>query len=155
MGLKKMTHTSPTRAPTHALFYISLPSCFKNEVVEGATETFRGGPRSWGRGGGVERGGGCCYRSWTRAHHQSGLTQRRCSLSYPVFIPKPCTYRMHDPVSIVPHIRSKVFTDNQISRIEYNYYISNASKDYDDSKWNGSAEDSITLQERQSGQHVA
>jgi hypothetical protein len=32
----------------------------------------------------------------------------------------------------------KVFTDNQMSRIKYNYYIDNVSKDYDDSqaKWN-------------------
>jgi hypothetical protein len=37
------------------------------------------------------------------------------SLSYPVFMPKPSTHRMHDPGSIVPHIRSKVFTDDQIS----------------------------------------
>jgi hypothetical protein len=27
----------------------------------------------------------------------------------------------------------KVLTDNQMSRIKYNYYISNVSKDYDDS----------------------
>jgi hypothetical protein len=27
----------------------------------------------------------------------------------------------------------KVFTDNQMSRIKYNYYINNVSKDYDDS----------------------
>jgi hypothetical protein len=27
----------------------------------------------------------------------------------------------------------KVFTENQMSRIKYNYYISNVSKDYDDS----------------------
>jgi hypothetical protein len=27
----------------------------------------------------------------------------------------------------------KVFTDNQISRIKYNYYITNVSKDYNDS----------------------
>jgi hypothetical protein len=26
-------------------------------------------------------------------------------LSYPVFMPNPSTYRMHDPASIVPHIR--------------------------------------------------
>jgi hypothetical protein len=38
----------------------------------------------------------------------------------------------------------KVFTDNQISRIKYNYYISNVSKDYDDSQQNVIAEDSIT-----------
>jgi hypothetical protein len=76
-------------------------------------------------------------------------------LSYPVFIPKPSTHRMHDPGSIVPHIRPKLFTDNQMSRIKYNYYINSVSKDYDDSQWNGTVEDSITPQERQSGQHVA
>jgi hypothetical protein len=38
----------------------------------------------------------------------------------------------------------KVFTDNQMSRIKYNYYISNVSKDYDDSQQNGTVEDSIT-----------
>jgi hypothetical protein len=68
-------------------------------------------------------------------------------LSYPVFMPKPSTHRMHDPGSIVPHIRPKVFIDNQISQIKYNYYyIKSASKDYDDSQWNGIAEDSITPQ---------
>jgi hypothetical protein len=36
-------------------------------------------------------------------------------LSYPIFMPKPSTHRMHDPGSIVPHIRPKVFTDNQMS----------------------------------------
>jgi hypothetical protein len=36
-------------------------------------------------------------------------------LSYLVFMPKPSTHRMHDPGSIVPHIRPKVFTDNQMS----------------------------------------
>jgi hypothetical protein len=41
---------------------------------------------------------------------------------------------MHDPGSIVPHIRAKVFTDNQMSQIKYNYYINNVSKDYDDSQ---------------------
>jgi hypothetical protein len=46
---------------------------------------------------------------------------------------KPNTHRMHDPRSIIPHIRPKAFTDNQISRIKYNYYINNVSKDYDDS----------------------
>jgi hypothetical protein len=50
-------------------------------------------------------------------------------LSYPVFMPKPSTHRMHDPGSIVPHIRPKVFTDNQMSRIKYNYYINNVSTD--------------------------
>jgi hypothetical protein len=36
-------------------------------------------------------------------------------LSYPVFLPKPSTHRMHDPGLIVPHIRPKVFTDTKIS----------------------------------------
>jgi hypothetical protein len=35
---------------------------------------------------------------------------------------------MHDPGSIVPHTQPKVFTDNQMSRIEYNYYINSVSK---------------------------
>jgi hypothetical protein len=38
-------------------------------------------------------------------------------LSYPVFMPKPSTHRMQDPGSIVPHIRPKVHTDNQM--LEY------------------------------------
>jgi hypothetical protein len=63
--------------------------------------------------------------------------------SYPVFMPKPSTHRMHDAGSIVPHRRPKAFTDNQMSRIKY-YYISNVSKDYDDSQQNGTAEDSVT-----------
>jgi hypothetical protein len=45
-----------------------------------------------------------------------------------------------------------------MSRIKYNYYniddTSNVSKDYNDSQHNGTAEDSITPQERQPGQHV-
>jgi hypothetical protein len=73
----------------------------------------------------------------------------------PVFMPKLITHRMHDPGSVVPHIRPKVFTDYQMSRIKYNYYISSVSKGYDDSQRNGTAEHSITPQERQPGQHVA
>jgi hypothetical protein len=66
-------------------------------------------------------------------------------LSYPVFMPKPSTHHMHDPGSIVPHIRSKVFTDNQMPRIKYNYYyINSVSKDSDDSQRNVTTEDSIT-----------
>jgi hypothetical protein len=72
-------------------------------------------------------------------------------MSYPVFIPKSSTHHMHDPGSIVPHIRSKVFTDNQMSRIKYNYYINNVSRDYDDSQRSEIVEDSITPQERQPG----
>jgi hypothetical protein len=74
----------------------------------------------------------------------------------PDFMSKSITHHMHDPGSIVSHIRPKVFTDNQISRIKYDYYyINNISKDYNDSQWNGTAEDSITPQERQPRQHVA
>jgi hypothetical protein len=64
--------------------------------------------------------------------------QRNCKVSYLVFMLKLSTHRMHDLRLIVPHIRSKVFTDNQMSWIKYNYYINNVSKDYDDPqvKWN-------------------
>jgi hypothetical protein len=72
-----------------------------------------------------------------------------------VFMPKPSTHRMHDIGSVVPHIRPKVFTGTQKSRIKYIYYIDNVSRDYDDSKWNGIAENSITPQEWQPGQHIA
>jgi hypothetical protein len=82
--------------------------------------------------------------------------RRERGASYPVFVSKSSTHRMHDPGSIVPHIRSKVFTDNQMSRIKYNcYYMNSASKDYGDSQRNRTAEDSITPQERQPGQHIA
>jgi hypothetical protein len=50
-------------------------------------------------------------------------------VSYPVFMPTPSTHRMRDPGSIAPHIRPKVFTDNQMSRIKYNYNINSVSKD--------------------------
>jgi hypothetical protein len=85
----------------------------------------------------------------------TGILRLRTPMSYPIFMPKPSTHRMHDPASIVPHIRPKVFTDIQMSRIKYKYYINSVSKDYDDSQWNKIAEDSITPQERQPGQHVA
>jgi hypothetical protein len=62
---------------------------------------------------------------------------------------------MHDQGSIVPHIWPKVFTGNQMSRIKYDYYyINSVSKDYDDSQRNEIAEDSITPQEQQPGQHI-
>jgi hypothetical protein len=38
-------------------------------------------------------------------------------LSYPVLMPKLSTHYMHDPGSIIPQIRAKVLTDNQMSRI--------------------------------------
>jgi hypothetical protein len=65
-------------------------------------------------------------------------------MSYPVFMSKPCTHHMRDPGSIIPHIWLKVFTDNQMSQIKYNYYTSSVSKDYDDSQWNKIAENFIT-----------
>jgi hypothetical protein len=70
-------------------------------------------------------------------------------------MPKPSTHRMHHPGSVVPHIQPKVFTDNQMSRIRYNYYISSVSKDYEDSLQNKIAEHSTTPPEQQPGQHVA
>jgi hypothetical protein len=53
-------------------------------------------------------------------------------------MPKPSTHHMQDPGSIVSHKQLKVFTDNQMSRIKFNYYINKVSKDCDDSqaKWN-------------------
>jgi hypothetical protein len=47
------------------------------------------------------------------ASHQ--LEGPAADLSYPVFMPKPSTHRMHDPGSNVPHIRPKVLTGNQMS----------------------------------------
>jgi hypothetical protein len=70
-------------------------------------------------------------------------------------MPKPTTHHRHDPGSIVPHIWPKGFTDNQMSRIKFDYYyINSVSKEYDDGQRNGTAENSITLQDRQLGQHV-
>jgi hypothetical protein len=46
------------------------------------------------------------------------FASRRCTptnVSYPVFIPKPSTHRMHDLGSNVPHIQPKEFTENQMS----------------------------------------
>jgi hypothetical protein len=78
----------------------------------------------------------------------------RRGMSYPIFMPKPSTHRMYNQGSIVPHIRPKRFTYNKMPRIKYNYYISNVSKDYDDSQWIRTAEDSMNPQEWQPGQHV-
>jgi hypothetical protein len=56
---------------------------------------------------------------------------------YPVFMSKSSTHRMHDSRLIVSHIRLKIFIDNQMSRIKYNYYyINSVSKYYDDSQRN-------------------
>jgi hypothetical protein len=43
-----------------------------------------------------------------------------------------------------------------MSRIKYDYYyINSVSKDYNDSQWNETTEDSITPQEQQPEQHIA
>jgi hypothetical protein len=71
------------------------------------------------------------------AHLRDSLAPSWCSIghmSYPILQAKPSTRHMHDPGSIVPHIRPKLFTDYQISWIKYNYYINNVSKDYDNSQ---------------------
>jgi hypothetical protein len=76
------------------------------------------------------------------------MIDKSSTLSYLSFTPKPCTHRMHDPGSIVPHTQPKGFIDNQLSRIKYNYYyIKSVSKVYDDSQRNGTVKDSITQQE--------
>jgi hypothetical protein len=49
------------------------------------------------------------------------VVTRSMILSYSVFMPKPSTHRVHDPGSIVPHTWPKVFTDNQMLPIKYNY----------------------------------
>jgi hypothetical protein len=51
--------------------------------------------------------------AWERYHGL--MTDLPTIVSYPIFMPKPSTHRMHDPGSIVPHIRPKVLTDNQMS----------------------------------------
>jgi hypothetical protein len=76
-------------------------------------------------------------------------------LSYLVFMPKPSTHCMYAHDQLFHTYGQKVFTDNQMSQIKYNYYISNVSKDYDNAQQNRIAKDSITPQKRQPGQHVA
>jgi hypothetical protein len=62
------------------------------------------------------------YEAWVPAresHEAIAIIIRepacRSCVSYPVFMQKLSTHRMHDPGSIVPHIRPKVHTDNQMS----------------------------------------
>jgi hypothetical protein len=50
-------------------------------------------------------------------------------MSYPNFMPKPCTHRMCAQDHLFHTHRSKVFTDSQMSQIKYIYYINNVSKD--------------------------
>jgi hypothetical protein len=54
-------------------------------------------------------------RSKLATYPRTVLTYYSWVVSYLVFIPKPSTHHMHDPGSIVPHIRPKVFTNNQMS----------------------------------------
>jgi hypothetical protein len=62
------------------------------------------------------------YRPMEPSDSDASLGGHRCTihgwgpcLSYPVFMPKPSTHRMHDPGSNVSHIRPKGFTENQMS----------------------------------------
>jgi hypothetical protein len=50
-------------------------------------------------------------------------------VSYLVFVPKPSTYRMYAQDQLFHIYGPKVFTDSQMSRIKYIYYINNVSKD--------------------------
>jgi hypothetical protein len=43
------------------------------------------------------------------------LERLKKHVSYPICMPKSSTHHMHDPGSIVPHIRPKVSIDNQMS----------------------------------------
>jgi hypothetical protein len=62
-----------------------------------------------------------------------GLASRRGprarEISYPVFMQKPGTHRMGAYDHLFHTHGLKVFTDNQMSRIKYIYYINNVSKD--------------------------
>jgi hypothetical protein len=66
-------------------------------------------------------------------------------------MPKLSTHRMYAQDQLFHTYGQKVFTDYQMSRIKYIYYIDNVSKDYDDSQRNGTAKDSKTPQEWQPG----
>jgi hypothetical protein len=59
-------------------------------------------------------------------------------MSYPVFMPKLSTHHTYAQDQLFHTYGPKVFTDNQMSRIKYTYYINNVSKDQSDSlaKWN-------------------
>jgi hypothetical protein len=62
-------------------------------------------------------GPGYSRKSTSHGSIGTGAPTAACTrtLSYPVFMPKLSTHRMHDPGSNVPHIRPKVLTDNQMS----------------------------------------
>jgi hypothetical protein len=66
------------------------------------------------------------------------------NLSYPIFMPKLSSHRVYAQDQLFHTYGQKFLTDNQMSQIKYNYYIDNVSKDYDDSEWNETMEDSKT-----------
>jgi hypothetical protein len=54
-------------------------------------------------------------------------------MSYPIFMSKPSTHHMYAQDQLFHKYGPKVFTDNQMLWIKYIYYISNVSKDSNDS----------------------
>jgi hypothetical protein len=77
---------------------------------------------------------GCIVASAFIIKNNSSARLRGCLVLIPSFIPKPSTHRMYAQDQLFHTYGQKVFTDNQMSRIKYNYYISNVSEDYDDFK---------------------
>jgi hypothetical protein len=65
-------------------------------------------------------------------------------MSYPVFMPNQVLNICMTQDQLFHTYNPKVFKDNQMSQIKYNYYIYNVSKDYDDSQQNGTMKDFIT-----------
>jgi hypothetical protein len=53
----------------------------------------------------------------SKSENGSGWVGLTVGVSYLIFMPKSSTHYMYDPGSIVSHIRPKVFTDIQMSRI--------------------------------------
>jgi hypothetical protein len=51
------------------------------------------------------------------------IIHRFSILSYPIFMPKPSDHRMCAQDHLFSTHKPKVFTDNQMSQIKYNYYI--------------------------------
>jgi hypothetical protein len=58
-----------------------------------------------------------CFTCYTSLYLVDYACHYARVMSYPIFMSKPSTHRMHDPRSIVPHIRPKVSTDNQMSQV--------------------------------------
>jgi hypothetical protein len=49
-------------------------------------------------------------------------------------MPEPSTQHMYARDQLFHTYGQKVLTDNQMSRIKYNYYVNNVSKEQDDSQ---------------------